>query len=361
MRIADKMNFNQVNNNLQKNRSDMNDLQNQAATQKRINKPSDDPAASARVLSNRTDERGARQYLKNINMARSFLETTDQSLSELTEALVRAKELAVAQANDPGTSAEIRRTVAKEIDQLRSQAVQIGNRKLGDRYIFGGYKTTTAPFDISGEYKGDDGDMKIQINKDAFIAMNLPGNKIFNGDGVGGDGLIRSKGSVPKSAEDVRKLKMDEQQEIQRQEETKEEGFQLRGLASEIGNVSLATQSVAKPESQGINVLQVLQDFTIALNTNDKLEIQNAIDTMDSAIRQVVNARAQIGARVGSLNAATDSLQKSILDVKAMASQLEDADLFEVVSDINRTDSTLKATLETSGKVMNMSLLDFLR
>jgi flagellar hook-associated protein 3 FlgL len=49
------------------------------------------------------------------------------------------------------------------------------------------------------------------------------------------------------------------------------------------------------------------------------------------------------------------------LDVKAMASQLEDADLFEVVSDINRTDSTLKATLETSGKVMNMSLLDFLR
>jgi len=61
------------------------------------------------------------------------------------------------------------------------------------------------------------------------------------------------------------------------------------------------------------------------------------------------------------LNAATDSLQKSILDVKAMASQLEDADLFEVVSDINRTDSTLKATLETSGKVMNMSLLDFLR
>jgi flagellar hook-associated protein 3 FlgL len=361
MRVADKMNFNQVNNNLQKNRSEMNDLQNQAATQKRINKPSDDPSASARVLANRTEERGAKQYLKNINTARSFLETTDQSLNELTESLVRAKELAIQQANDPGTSADTRRTVAKEVEQLRSQAVQIGNRKLGDRYIFAGFRTTTPPFDISGEYNGDDGDMKIQINKDAFIAMNLPGNKIFIGEGVGSDGLIRSKGTVPRTAEDVRKLKSDEIHKQQEKEETKDEGFQLRGLASETGHATVPTQSSISPETQGIDVLQVLQDFETALNVNDKEAIQTAIDSLDGALRQVINARAQIGARVGSLNAATDSLQKSILDTKAAASQLEDADLFDVVSEMNKTDSTLKATMETSGKVMNMSLLDFLR
>lgn len=179
MRVADKMAFNQVTHNLSKNRTDMNELQNQAATQKRINKPSDDPAASARVLANRTEERGGKQFLKNINVARSFLEFTDQSLSELSESLMRAKELAIQQANDAGTSVETRRTVASEIEQIYAQAVQIGNRKLGDRYIFGGFKTTTPPFDPSGEYAGDDGDMNLQINKDAFVAMNVSGDKIF--------------------------------------------------------------------------------------------------------------------------------------------------------------------------------------
>ena len=49
MRIADKMQFSQINQNVQKNRAEMSDLQNQAATQKRITKPSDDPLAASRV------------------------------------------------------------------------------------------------------------------------------------------------------------------------------------------------------------------------------------------------------------------------------------------------------------------------
>lgn len=48
MRIADKMQLNQTNTNVLKNRTEMYQLQNQAATQKRINKPSDDPLSSTR-------------------------------------------------------------------------------------------------------------------------------------------------------------------------------------------------------------------------------------------------------------------------------------------------------------------------
>lgn len=360
MRVADKMSYNQVNGNLQKNRLEMNDLQNQAATQKRINKPSDDPAAAARVLTARTDERGSRQFIKNINIARSFLEFTDQSLGELSETLMRAKELAIQQANDAGASAETRSTVATEVEQMYNQSVQIGNRKLGERYIFAGYKTTAAPFDTSGAYAGDDGDMKIQINKDAHIAMNIPGEKVFLGKGISEDGLIRSTAKVPKSTEEVRQYKSDEIQRKQLNEQMLEEPVSLRGPAS-TSRGEKTYQSKVDPQETGTNVLRVLKDFEIALRVNDKAQIQQAIDDLDSAISQVVHARATVGARVGSLNAANDSLQKAIVDSKATASNLEDADLFEVVSDINKTDSTLKATLETSGKVVNMSLLDFLK
>ena len=353
------MAFNQVTQNLSKNRTDMSELQNQAATQKRINKPSDDPSASARVLANRTEERGGKQFLKNINVARSFLEFTDQSLSELSETLMRAKELAIQQANDAGGSSETRKTVASEIEQIYSQAVQIGNRKMGDRYIFAGFNTTTPPFDHSGEYAGDNGDMNVQINKDAFVAMNVSGDKIFFGKGLGDDGQIRSNGKVPRNTDQLQDHKTKDIQRGMQIDQENQGPVPLRAPASTSGQGTMV--SVADADTRGVNIIKALKDFEIGLRTNDKNQIQMAIDDMDASLSQVINIRAQVGSRVSSLNSAYDSLQKSIVDNKTNASLLEDADLFEVVSEMNKTDSALKATLETSGKVMNMSLLDFLR
>jgi flagellar hook-associated protein 3 FlgL len=82
---------------------------------------------------------------------------------------------------------------------------------------------------------------------------------------------------------------------------------------------------------------------------------------LDQVISQVVLARSEVGARVMAVNSTTESLQKAIVDNKVTASQLEDVELFEVVSSMNKTDSALRATLETSGKVIQPSLLDFLK
>ena len=161
MRIADKMNYEQVKTNVGKNRTEMAHLQNQAATQKRVTKPSDDPVAAARVLASRVELAGTKQYLKNLDFARSFLEYTDQSLAELTEQLVRAKELALGQANDASANELSRDVVATEIEQIYNQIVQIGNRQHGDRYVFGGFKTTQSPFSYEGKYKGDTGEMMV--------------------------------------------------------------------------------------------------------------------------------------------------------------------------------------------------------
>ena len=61
MRVADKMNHSQVVGNLQKNRSELSKFQNQAALQKRITKPSDDPLGAARILEARTELQGFEQ------------------------------------------------------------------------------------------------------------------------------------------------------------------------------------------------------------------------------------------------------------------------------------------------------------
>lgn len=360
MRIADKMTTGQVDRNIQKNRSDMSDLQNQAATQKRINKPSDDPLATTRVMAARTDERGYKQFIQNISQAKSFIEYSEQALGELNEALVRAKELAIAQATDAGASDETRRITAEEIGQIFQQSVQIGNRKMGDRFIFGGFQTLKQPFDTSGQYQGDDGDIKIQIHKDAHIGMNLAGSKIFLGKGLAGDGIIRSSSQIPKTVEELQEHRL-EQQKIQEQRQEQEfHHVQTRGLASE-GEVAKMSDADPATGALGLDIFQTLRGLEISLKTNDKVGVQESLDQLDQAISQVVLARAELGSRVTTLNATTESLQKAIVDNKGMASQMEDADVFQLVSDINKTESALKATMETSSKMVQRSLLDFLR
>lgn len=360
MRIADKMQFNQVNQNVQKNRTEMADLQNQAATQKRITKPSDDPLASARVLAARTEERGNGQYIKNINQAKAFLEFSDQSLGELTEILVRAKELAVSQSSDASGNAESRMVTAAEIEQIYNQAIQIGNRKLGERYVFGGFKTQTTPFDQEGNYYGDDGDIKIQTNKDSFVAMNAPGSKVFLGKGLGGDGIVRPRYETPTDVPALKEFQAEEADRVERNREAEEDSVMTRGPASSGTRAQMSKKDPVK-EEPGVNLFMALKGLETALRTNDKQGIQESLDVLDQAVSQVVLARSEVGSRVMAVNGNMDSLQKAVVDNKVLASQLEDADVFQVMSDINRSDSTLRATLETSGKLIQTSLLDFLK
>jgi len=361
MRVTDRMNYDQVHQNMQKNRSDMADLQNQAASQKRLNKPSDDPVGAARVLTTRSEDRGLQQFVKNIHQARSFLDMSDQALGELSELLVRAKELAIQQANDAGSNPETRTVAAVEVGQAFSQAVQIGNRKLGERYIFGGYRTTTPPYDRGGQYSGDDGDMNVLINKDAELAMNLPGSRVFQGMGVSSDGLIRSRADSPKAAEDIPEFKNQNQLRDQEIQDGKTQEVQLRAPANAPPHKTHQVETTAEAYQDGVDVFRVLKHFEIALRTNDKAEIQVAIDDLDRSLSQIIQARAQVGARVQTLNQTQESLQRSLVDNKALQSQIEDADLYQTVSDITKTDSTLRASLETSGRLVQKSLLDFLR
>ena len=358
MRIADKMNFNQVNQNLQKNRADMADLQNQAATQKRINKPSDDPLASARVLVSRTEQRGNAQFIKNINHAKSFLEFSDQALGELSDILVRAKELAISSSNDASGNADSRLVTAAEVSQIYNQSIQIGNRKLAERYVFGGYNTQSRPFDSTGQYSGDDGDIKVQINKDSFLSVNMPGNKAFLGRGLDGDGISRPRYETPTSVPELKDFQAEEKLRAQENEEVEANFLQTRGPANAHGRPSKIDPVT---EASGVNIFSTLKDLEVSLKTNDKEGVQISLDTLDQAIAQVILARSEVGSRIMAIDGTMDSLQKAIVDNKITASNLEDADAFQVISDINKTDSTLKATLETSGKLIQTSLLDFLK
>jgi flagellar hook-associated protein 3 FlgL len=215
--------------------------------------------------------------------------------------------------------------------------------------------------------------MKITINKEAKVAMNMPGDRIFLGHTVKPPHVA---GPPDPNREDFDIRSTDEDQSRHGRGPA---SMAERTIAREI--VRTATDMIEEnlkkndidlplpPDlnlgdqwrQKGTNVFKVLNDLEISLKANDKGGVQESLDRLDEALSQVVTARAELGSRSATLNSASDSLQKGQIDAKTLASNLEDADTFQLVSDINQTESTLKASLATSGKLIQPSLLDFLK
>lgn len=358
MRVADKMAFEQVKSNIAKNRTQMAELQNEAATQMRVTKPSDDPLAASRVLTAKQDLSDNKQFSKSLGYAKSFLDYTDESLADISDALMRTKELALGQANDASSNPDSRRAVATEVDQLYDQLVQIGNRKLGDRFIFGGYRTQKSPFKTNGSYSGDMGEMMIHVDKDSFVPMNIPGAIVFLGQGISKDGATVP---APEQARTIEQWDQEKWRQMQKSAMPNSseipQGQDLRGPASVKGG----SAPEALQDGGGVNIFDVLKDLSISLRTDDKKGIQDSLDRLDQSLSQVVLTRAQVGSRSTALENFISTMGKAKVDDKVAISNLQDADIFSTVSDINKTQSTLQATLQTSGKLIQPSLLDFLR
>lgn len=348
MRVADKMNHAQVVGNLQKNRSELSKFQNQAALQKRITKPSDDPLGAARILETRTEMQGFKQFEKNIVSAKSFVEFSETSLGEIGELLIRVRELAVQQASDGASGPETRKMVAMEMDQIFGQLVNVGNRKMGDRYLFGGYKTTKAPFDMQGNYYGDDAEIEVPIDKDAKMIMNIPGSRVFLGKVI--NDPIGSTREIDPS------LKEDNTPAMPPPE--------MRGPASIMEDDLLEDPTINDKGYWGpnsVNLFSTVKGLSIGLKANDKHVIQNSLELLDDALMQINLARAELGSRISVLNTGLDTIQRLQVDSKIMESQIEDVDMYELVNNLNRTQNQLEASMATSGKMIQNSLLDFLR
>lgn len=358
MRVSDKMNQNQFLNNVQKNRTELNSLQNQAATMKRINKPSDDPLGAAKILQTRTENRNLEQFDRNILFATSFLENTESTLAQVSETLVRAKELALQGASDTNGGTP-RAMIAEEVSQIARTVVELSNRRFGDRFIFGGHVTDVQPFSPDGEFFGDSGQIQIQTHKAQFIPMNISGAQVFLGDELGYQGSLKRQWEVPTDVEELQDYKVSEaEKELNHQMELEDELY-TRGPAS-IGRAQRVSDGDPMTGKTGVNIFAIMTTLESALRTNDKVGIQSVLEPLDQALNQLNLARAEIGGRLNQMSNISEGLQKNVVENKAHNSLIEDADLFKVMTDLNKADTALKSTLETSKRAMTQSLLDFL-
>lgn len=186
MRISDRMLTDNVRSNLQLNVQNLSTLQQELATNKRINLPSDDPAGTAQAMRYSTDLASSEQYLRTAQGAQGKLNTADAALGSLNEIVQRARELAV-KAGGGTLSGTDEQSIAAEINQLANQAIQIGNSNVGGQYLFGGSQTTTPPFTAVGgsspssvTYSGDSAPIVLGLGGGASVRVDVAGNGVFS-------------------------------------------------------------------------------------------------------------------------------------------------------------------------------------
>ncbi len=328
-RVSENSSLHAINYATSKTKSKVEDLQIKGSNMKRIQKPSDDPIGNVDLLQIRSQNIDANQYLRNLNFAQTSLGFTETVLEELTDILSKAKELAIGQSSDI-YNPEVRQSVSKEVHQLRMQALSLANKRMGNRYLFSGQKLLTRPFDTEGKYAGDKSKIFIEINKDVFIPINVTGNELF----FDNESQVSSKLSLPEKAEDV---------------PTEVYADQGRSLASQPnGNISSS-------------IFDELASLENALLTNNPDVIQNLLEQMDRSIDRVVAYRAKIGALTNNISNAENNIEKQKLLNEEYKTKVEDADVAELFSNLQKEQGILKATYQASGVLMNTKLMDFLR
>ena len=336
-RVTENSNSAALRFSLNKAKAKLENLQLKGSTLKSITKPSDNPINNVEALTLKMSRSDNMQYDKNIDHARLQLNTTELALEGLTEIMVKAKEIAIGQASDL-YNGDIRKNVANEIIQLRNQALSISNKRLGNRYLFGGHKTLERPFNQDGTYKGDEGIISVEITKDFFIPINLTGSSVFYMNGFSKD--IQTH------------LLQEFSNELAQAKELTPSSNQKREIASIDGK-----ETFFKRE----NMFNLLDSLTTALESNDSDSIKELLEKFDTITSKLITLRTKIGSLSNTISVTQTQLETDNLNIDDRTSKLLDADIAELFSDIVKQQDILHTTYKSGSSLMSKKLIDFLR
>jgi len=159
--------------------------QEQISSGRRILRPSDDPAGTARALALRRELAQSARVQDSIATGRSRLDQATTTLQNSSGLLTRAREL-VLQAMSGALNDGDRAVVAAELEEIREQLLDDANLRIDENHVFAGTAFGSPPWVevVSGgrthvQYRGNGEEQSIQIGADAELAISAAGNRIF--------------------------------------------------------------------------------------------------------------------------------------------------------------------------------------
>lgn len=187
--------YRSLNSEMSRLSSTLENLRNQAATGKKLLRPSDDPAAIRPVLSARSQIRATDRFVASLSTAGDRLANQDAYLDQAENLMVRAKEITISAINGSMSDADLN-TLADEIGYIKTEMLGVANAQVGGQYIFAGYQEDTRPFvEVDGviKYQGDSNVKRLEASSGEYVQTNIPGSELFmRHTDLDGDGVMES-------------------------------------------------------------------------------------------------------------------------------------------------------------------------
>lgn len=307
MRVTQSMLSSNMLYNLNNSYGKMANLQNQLASGSKINRPSDDPVVAVKGMGYRRDLGRVEQYTRNMGTVNTWLDTSNESLDQVSSALTRVKELIVQASNDTNTT-EDREKINAEMEQIRKQLQDIGNTQVAGDYIFSGTKTGAPLFTSDGTYNGanvNSEEVKIEISSGIQLNVNTDGADVFKKI----DDFMKSATAVLTSGAGGAEIS--------------------EALGAEITNID-------DPTGPKIPGLQVLSE-------------------------KVLEKLADIGARQNRVEVMENRLGIQEVNVIKQISDNEDVDYAKTITEMVTHQSIHQAGLSVGAKIIQQTLVDFIR
>lgn len=287
-------------NNLFKSQSNMDKYLKQITTGKKINRPSDDPVIAMKGINYRTEVTEAEQYTRNATEVWNWFDHSDDVLGKSTKAMQRMEELANQAANGTNTQDELN-SIKKEVEQLKEQMIEMANTQVNGKYIFNGTDTDKP---LIKKEKNDNGEVEIEFN---------------TGDG------------------------REEMVEIE----------VSKGINME---VNVSPEGVFDQE-----LFDHIDGFITALENGDDDEINQSLENLQDSSSNIIQSRAELGARMNRLELIEDRLENQVVIAKDTMAKNEGVEFEEAVTNLLTQEVIHRAALSAGSKIIQPSLVDFLR
>ncbi len=279
-------------------RSRLSVLQERLATNKRINRPSDDPAGAEAVLNLRTSQKEIDGFKRNAQAVDHQLVAADNSLTGYENILERIRAL-VSQGLSDTTTQAAKNSIATELDALKARILNVANTKYGDSYLYGGTRQDAPPFDPT----------------------------------------TQSPAGTPASSQYI---------QIEPGANAIPVGVTAENVFSDSSSTIFADLTAAAAALRGTG-------DPVA----DKATLHGTISRLQIYTDQVTLAHAVVGANMSITEMALDRLTNDSLSIDSRAGEIEDADFAQTALELSDAQSALEATLQTAA-AGRRSLFDYL-
>jgi flagellar hook-associated protein 3 FlgL len=299
MRIASKTVYEKIVSNLNTSFSEMSKAQEVVSSSKRINKLSDDPVGLVTVLDLRSSLSNIDQLSRNVTMGKSWLTSSESSLTQVNQILTEVKALTV-QMSSSTIGASQRANAAGVIDGDLKQIISLANSQIDGRSMFAGTDTDKTPFALNA----------------AGTQVDYSGNETAFSVNLGSGAKV----AVGKVGSEVFGQNWDDS-----------------------------------------NIFKSLIDLKTALQNNDVSGIQTVMGKLGQHMTKISAEISDIGNKSNTMEVKTSIISNLKLNYTDRKSSLEDADVAQAVIDLNAKQLAYNAALTSASKVMQLSLVDFLK